>query len=69
MMDTLSNTSNTSENAGLYAQNTTYVLTRTFGGYDLFDLYSDYVVEKVKEKLRCRNTGKPESIRMQDENE
>ena len=37
---------------GLESQNTTFVVKRSFGDGDLLDLYSDYVVEKVREYFR-----------------
>ena len=37
---------------GLESQNTTFVVKRSFGDADILDLYSDYVVEKVREYFR-----------------
>ncbi len=37
---------------GLESQNTMFVVKRSFGDADILDLYSDYVVEKVREYFR-----------------
>ncbi|MBR4204510.1 MAG: hypothetical protein IKQ92_03445 [Clostridia bacterium] len=39
---------------GLGFQTTTFIVKRTFGNSDLLDLYTDYVVEKLREDLRKR---------------
>ncbi len=51
-MEDFSRESYTSESIGKESQSTTYVVTRGFGDYDLLDLYTDYVVEKVREDMR-----------------
>ena len=45
----------TAASVGLETQNTIFVVKRTFGGQDLLDLYSDYVVKKVRESFRRRD--------------
>ena len=44
----------TATSLGLEAQNTTFVVRRTFGDQDLLDLYSDYVVKRVREAFGRR---------------
>ena len=40
----------TADQVGLDTQTTVYIVERCFGDYDLIDLYSDYVAERVKER-------------------
>ena len=52
----------TADQVGLDTQTTVYIVERCFGDYDLIDLYSDYVAERVKADLRKRNNPSRERI-------
>ena len=40
------------ESDGKESRTTTYIVTRGYGEHDLLDLYTDYVVERIREDLR-----------------
>ena len=55
-MEEFNHESYTSAQVGLESQTTVFVMERSFGDRDLLDLYSDYVVEKVREDMKKRNS-------------